>query len=178
MRPRLTTLVATLSVAVLIGGCSSDDDNASTDTSAESSTSTTRAEPESTVMEATTSSVPAADASTASNPLGDILVDAEGMTLYVFLTDTAGVSTCVDSCAQAWPPLVVTAVSVESPLTATDFSLVARSDGTQQLAVNGRPLYRFAGDAKPGDTAGQGLNGVWYVADANGEPIDDSATGD
>ena len=37
--------------------------------------------------------------------------------------------------------------------------------------MNGRALYTFAGDSAPGDTAGQGLNNVWFVASADGEPI-------
>jgi predicted lipoprotein with Yx(FWY)xxD motif len=32
----------------------------------------------------------------ATNPLGEIIVDAEGMTLYAFTPDTAGESTCYD----------------------------------------------------------------------------------
>jgi predicted lipoprotein with Yx(FWY)xxD motif len=177
MRSRLTTILAAVAVTALLAGCSSDDDEPSTDTTVAESTDTTRPEPRSTVVEVTPAPV-AADVDTASNPLGEILVDADGMTLYFFLTDTAGASTCVDSCAQAWPPLVVSSVSVGTSLNASDFSLVARPDGTQQLAMGGRPLYRFAGDTKAGDTTGQGLNSVWYVAGANGQPVDDSATGD
>jgi predicted lipoprotein with Yx(FWY)xxD motif len=177
MRPRLATILAALALTALIAGCSSDDEGPSTDTTVAESTSTARPEPQSSVVEVTPAPT-AADVDTASNPLGEILVDADGMTLYFLLTDTAGASTCVDSCAQAWPPLVVTSVSVGSTLNASDFSLVARPDGTQQLAVGGRPLYRFAGDTKAGETAGQGFNSVWYVAGADGQPVDDSASGD
>lgn len=177
MRPRLATFLAALAVTALLAGCSSDDEGTSTDTTVAESTDTTRAEPQSTVVEVTPAPV-VSDVDTASNPLGEILVDAEGLTLYFLLTDTAGATTCVDGCAQAWPPLVVTSVSVGNTLTASDFTLVARPDGTQQLAVGGRPLYRFAGDTKAGDTAGQGLNNVWFVAGADGQPIDDAASGD
>ena len=38
--------------------------------------------------------------------LGSILVDAEGMTLYLFEADTDGTSTCYDECADAWPALI------------------------------------------------------------------------
>jgi hypothetical protein len=38
-----------------------------------------------------------------------------------------------------------------------------RTHGTTQVTYKGMPLYRFAGDAKAGDTKGQGLNRVWWV---------------
>jgi predicted lipoprotein with Yx(FWY)xxD motif len=113
----------------------------------------------------------------ASNPLGQILVDDQGMTLYIFMNDTPGTSTCVNNCAVTWPPLDASTVAVGSGLAASDFSLVARADGTQQLAVNGHPLYRFAGDSKAGETTGQGFNNVWYVAGSNGQPIGAPTTG-
>jgi hypothetical protein len=33
------------------------------------------------------------------------------------------------------------------------------------------PLYYFAKDTKPGDTTGQGVQGVWYVVGVDGQPI-------
>jgi predicted lipoprotein with Yx(FWY)xxD motif len=114
--------------------------------------------------------VTAADVNVSESSLGEILVDADGMTLYVFMNDTAGTSTCVDACAAAWPPLIATSVTVGDDLAAADFSLVARPDGTQQLAVKGMPLYAFSGDNAPGDTSGQGLNGSWYVVASDGTP--------
>jgi hypothetical protein len=40
----------------------------------------------------------------------------------------------------------------------------------------GKPLYYFAGDAKPGDTNGQGV-GVWYAVTPDGELVKAKATG-
>lgn len=36
--------------------------------------------------------------------LGDHLVDADGMTLYLFTNDQRNVSNCNGPCANAWPP--------------------------------------------------------------------------
>ncbi|MFP3589895.1 hypothetical protein SCB29_40770, partial [Paraburkholderia sp. SIMBA_055] len=36
---------------------------------------------------------------------GEVLTNAEGMTLYVFDKDTKGTSNCYDDCAKKWPPL-------------------------------------------------------------------------
>ena len=42
-----------------------------------------------------------------------------------------------------------------------------RLDGrSHQIA--GHPLYRFAGDAKAGDTNGQGIIGKWYASSPSG----------
>ncbi len=100
----------------------------------------------------------------AQTKLGDTLVDANGMTLYAFTSDTGGVPTCTGGCAQAWPPLTITgAPHVAAGLDAAKFTTVAGADGTQQLKAGKWPLYRFAGDTKPGDTNGQGSEGFFAV---------------
>jgi predicted lipoprotein with Yx(FWY)xxD motif len=131
---------------------------------AESSTSKSTAAP--TPVEAATVMV-------AANPkLGNILVDAQGMTLYVFGADTPGTSNCNGACAQNWPPLTVASGNpvAGSGVTGT-LDVIARSDGTRQVTRDGMPLYTFAVDKQPGDTSGQGVNafgGVWTVVPASG----------
>ena len=110
----------------------------------------------------------------ATNPLGEIIVDADGMSLYGFTPDTAGESTCYDDCATAWPPLLV--ADGETPvagagLDAAKLTTVDRTDGTKQVKYGDWPLYYFANDAAAGDTNGQGLGEKWYVVDAAGELI-------
>ena len=41
----------------------------------------------------------------ASSPVGQILVDAQGRTLYAFTNDVNAQSTCTGTCAEAWPPV-------------------------------------------------------------------------
>jgi predicted lipoprotein with Yx(FWY)xxD motif len=103
--------------------------------------------------------------------LGEILVDAEGMTLYVYANDTEGTSNCSDACATAWPPYVSDADTAGDGITGT-VSLIERADGDMQVAVNGQPLYRFAGDAEPGQANGQGTLDVWHVVDPAGTPVE------
>ena len=98
----------------------------------------------------------------AETDLGPTLVDADGMTLYGFTQDSATVSVCSGSCAENWPP-VSGETTVSSELDASLVSVTTRDDGTTQLVVGEWPLYRFAGDAAPGDANGQGINDVWYV---------------
>ena len=49
-------------------------------------------------------------------------------------------------------------------LKAEDFASIARDDGRKQTTYRGLPLYYFAGDKAPGETKGQGVKEVWFVA--------------
>jgi predicted lipoprotein with Yx(FWY)xxD motif len=102
--------------------------------------------------------------------LGSVLVDSEGMTLYLFTPDAQGDPTCYDDCAANWPPLTES-VSAGDGVDADLLGSVERSDGTTQITYNDWPLYYFANDATPGDVNGQGLNDVWFVVDAAGDAV-------
>ncbi|HEX7651247.1 MAG TPA: hypothetical protein VF439_00825 [Candidatus Paceibacterota bacterium] len=98
--------------------------------------------------------------------LGNYVIAYNGMTLYTYAPDTDGLSHCMDACAAAWPPYVVTSTDnlvAESPLAGT-IGTITRADGTEQVTYNGHPLYFYANDAQSGDTTGQGVGGVWFVA--------------
>ena len=111
-----------------------------------------------------------------SSSFGQILVDATGNTLYAFTNDTAAQSTCTGTCADAWPPVIVDPSWTVAPgLDAGVFSTVIRTDGSEQLMAGRFPLYRFSGDARPGDVNGQGSGGVWFVVDGSANIIEDSA---
>jgi predicted lipoprotein with Yx(FWY)xxD motif len=104
--------------------------------------------------------------------LGDIVVDAEGRTLYVFLADEGSDSTCYEDCEAAWPPLTVDGEPVAGE--GIDASLLGtseRTDGSAQVTLDGHPLYHFAQDATPDDVNGQGVGDVWYVVSPEGAPI-------
>ena len=94
-----------------------------------------------------------------------ILTNAQGMTLYYFKPDTATKSACSGACAGNWPPLLFTGSG--SPTSASTLSgtlsVVADANG-QQVEYNGHPLYTFAQDTAPGQTNGEGIKGVWFVA--------------
>ena len=115
-----------------------------------------------------------------SSSFGQILVDASGNTLYAFTNDNNAESTCNDACADAWPPVIVDASWSTAPgLDAGVFSTIIRADGSEQLTAGRFPLYRFSGDARPGDVNGQASGGVWFVVDTKAAPVtDDAATAD
>ena len=116
----------------------------------------------------TTAPAPDAPVTLAETDLGEVLVDADGMTLYGFTKDEDGTPTCEGACADAWPPAVVEGDELPAGLNPDVFSVVERPDGTHQLKAGKWPLYRFAGDSEPGDTNGQGSGGVWFVVDGLG----------
>jgi predicted lipoprotein with Yx(FWY)xxD motif len=90
---------------------------------------------------------------------GGLLRDAAGRTLYTFDQDTANESRCFDGCAAAWPPFM----AAEGAKAQGKLAPIARKGGGQQWAFDGKPLYYFAGDAKPGDASGDNSGGVWHV---------------
>lgn len=103
---------------------------------------------------------------------GAVVTGKDGMSLYVFLKDTVGKSACNGDCAGSWPALTVAAASDVLPGTGVGGGLgtIARDDGTLQVTLGGAPLYYFSGDAAAGDTKGQELNNVWYLATPSGAP--------
>jgi predicted lipoprotein with Yx(FWY)xxD motif len=110
----------------------------------------------------------------ADSDLGQILTATDGLTVYLFEPDAQDTPTCIDSCAEQWPPVTVDDASQISAGEGLDASLLDTVDHPEgiQVSYNGWPLYFFAGDSAPGDTNGQGQGGVWYVVDPTGNPID------
>ena len=111
--------------------------------------------------------------------LGTIVVDGNGITLYMFAPDKqSGSSTCYGACANGWPPLLlpkgtttpVAGKGIDKSLLGT----TTRSGGTVQVTYNRWPLYLWVGDGQPGQATGQGLNnlgGLWYVLNPAGSLV-------
>jgi len=114
---------------------------------------------------------------------GDVLVDANGMTLYVFDADSPGTSTCTGSCLEYWPVAEASGTVSHAADVTAELSTITRDDGTTQLTVDGWPAYTYAADSGPGKATGQGTNlsgGLWWVISPSGSKItttDDDDTG-
>jgi predicted lipoprotein with Yx(FWY)xxD motif len=102
--------------------------------------------------------------------VGKYLTDAEGKTLYWFKMDNPGASTCAGPCVEKWPLYYREAVAPPQGIAATEFGTLTRADGKKQTTFRGYPLYYWAGDAKAGDTSGQGVKDVWFVIDPGNFP--------
>ncbi|GGK99951.1 hypothetical protein [Deinococcus radiotolerans] len=95
--------------------------------------------------------------------LGKGLVDAGGMTLYLYTKDAKNVSNCYDGCAAAWPPLLTAYLPTASADLQPHLGTTTRKDGAVQVTYDGQPLYYWVKDKKPGDTTGQNVGNVWFI---------------
>ena len=112
-----------------------------------------------------------------SSKYGSLLVSATGWTLYHYTPDKHGVIKCTAACAKFWPPLVVargTKPKAGAGVSAAKLSTVKRPDGRTQVTYAGFPLYRYSGDAKPGDVKGQGFQGIWHAVTPAGTLVKSS----
>ena len=90
-------------------------------------------------------------------PLGRILVDSRGRTLYLFEKDKSRKSLCSGSCATFWPPLLTSGkpragAGVKAALLGT----IKRAGGARQVTYRRHPLYTFKLE-QAGQTKGEGL---------------------
>lgn len=94
-----------------------------------------------------------------------IVVNLKGLTLYSLSAETHGKFICKGTCLKDWRPLYVKAgVKPTGPV---KLGTIKRPDnGKRQVTFEGRPLYTFDEDEKPGDVNGQGIKdvGTWHAA--------------
>jgi predicted lipoprotein with Yx(FWY)xxD motif len=107
--------------------------------------------------------------------LGQILVDGNGRTLYLFEADKGPSSTCYGGCATYWPPLLTGGAPIAGTgVNASMLGTTKRTDGTTEVTFNGHPLYYVVTDHNPGDASGQAVNNfgaAWYVVGTDGNKI-------
>jgi predicted lipoprotein with Yx(FWY)xxD motif len=123
----------------------------------------------------TTTTTTTATVRVAKSSLGSILVNASGLTLYLFKADSTTMSACTGACATAWPPLLANGTpTAGTGLTASKLGTITRSGGNRQVTYNGHPLYLFIKDTKPGQTTGQGVTAfgaAWFAVSPAGNQI-------
>jgi predicted lipoprotein with Yx(FWY)xxD motif len=97
--------------------------------------------------------------------IGYVLANAQGYTLYWYSKDVkgSGTSTCTGQCLVAWPALTGKPAAASGIKLNGVLGTITRPGGIVQATYNGYPLYIYAGDSGPGDTAGNGIGGVWHV---------------
>jgi predicted lipoprotein with Yx(FWY)xxD motif len=107
--------------------------------------------------------------------LGPVLVNSKGHTIYLFMKDKNGKSSCSGACAQFWPPVVSgRKATVGAGLKASLLGTTMRSNGTRQVTYNRHPLYTFALDKRAGQTTGEGTSNFgakWYAVSAKGRAV-------
>jgi predicted lipoprotein with Yx(FWY)xxD motif len=153
MRHVLKLSLPAIAASLLIAACGSSSSSSTTNSSA------------STQPAAQTTSSPssAVVVKTASNSLGTILVDSQGMTLYHLSGEQNGKFICTGStCVSIWHPLITPSSGAPSSEVGS-LGTVKRPEGTMQVTYKGTPLYTFTGDQQAGETKGQGIKdvGTW-----------------
>lgn len=99
--------------------------------------------------------------------LGNILVDASGMTVYTPEQEASGRILCTGSCTGIWVPVTVptgTHPSAGMGVTA-HLGTTKRADGSMQVTVGGEPLYTFAEDSSPGAVNGNDVTDSFNAID-------------
>jgi predicted lipoprotein with Yx(FWY)xxD motif len=114
----------------------------------------------------------ATDISTSLTSIGTVLTSG-GFTLYRYSKDTPkpSKSNCVGKCATTWPPVVEDGPIGTNVMDPKMMGSLRRPDGTEQLTINGWPIYRYAKDTAPGAITGQGVDGVWTAIGFDGNPV-------
>lgn len=97
-------------------------------------------------------------------PLGQVLTDSAGRTLYFYTRDTTGNSVCSGGCRDNWPIFYTTTIRLGAGLAAADFGTITRPDGAKQNTYKGWPLYYYKNDAAAGEVKGENVGKVWFVA--------------
>jgi predicted lipoprotein with Yx(FWY)xxD motif len=116
--------------------------------------------------------------STATSPLGTIVVDGKGMTVYYYAKDTKGetASACTGQCLAQWPPVTASGTPSVTGVTGT-VGTIDGANGTRQVTIDGLPIYYFAGDSAAGDVKGQLVGNAWWAVAPDGSKITTAASG-
>lgn len=112
----------------------------------------------------------------------DALVDSQGHALYTTDAEEGGEIVCTGSCTSDWEPVVASADEAASADVDANLGTVERPDGTEQLTLDGLPLYSFTQEG-PGQLTGDGFvdefNGTtfeWEGATTGGAPASPDTT--
>jgi predicted lipoprotein with Yx(FWY)xxD motif len=114
-----------------------------------------------------------ADVSVAHTNLGDVVVNAKGMTVYVFDNDVAGSgsSACTGDCQKLWVAVPAAsdqpvAMGITAPV-----GVITGTGGGKQITIGGLPVYTYTGDTAPGSTNGQLFKNLWHALTPSGQKI-------
>ncbi|GLY47210.1 hypothetical protein [Lentzea sp. NBRC 102530] len=102
--------------------------------------------------------------------VGAVVADREHYTLYFTVQDGPSKSTCLEpECTLVWPPLLAAGGKFEAPaLDAQLLGTMKRPDGTEQVTIAGKPVYRYVDDEQAGDTTGHGVDDKWFAISPTG----------
>lgn len=112
--------------------------------------------------------------------VGTVLVNGQGMTLYILTSEQGGKVTCTDDtgCTKVWPdselPAGVTAATAGTGVDNSKLGTAKGASGDLYATYGGFPLYTFSHDSGPGTANGQGIvsfGGTWETMTVAGTPV-------
>lgn len=159
-RAAALTLTVVAALAFFGGACGSDDDDAE-DVKPVATTAATQPADAAEPAAAGDATINVGDTA-----IGKVLVDDKGFTLYTFKNDVAGdgKSAVPAAILPNWPPLVATEAATKGAGVTGDLGTATLDDGTKVVTYKGLPLYHFINDEAPGDTKGDKVADIWFVA--------------
>jgi predicted lipoprotein with Yx(FWY)xxD motif len=172
MKKHLSIGLSAFAVAALLSGCAGGGGSTTTAPSSAAATSApTSSAPASSMSASMSASAAASELMVADSKMGQIVVDAKGMSVYYYTKDTkdSGTSACTGGCLAAWPPVTTTSSTPSVEGVMGTVGTIATPDGKKQVTINGMPIYYYAKDKAAGDITGQGVNSVWYLVAPSGE---------
>ena len=96
---------------------------------------------------------------------GGYLVNEMGLSLYTYKNDKLCKSNCEGICLDNWPPLTPNGNFLTGDKTMKGILGFISIDYVKtHITYNGMPLYFWKNDVNPGDTLGDGVGGVWFLA--------------
>jgi predicted lipoprotein with Yx(FWY)xxD motif len=110
-------------------------------------------------------------------PLGMILVNGRGRTLYAFTKDGKNKDRCITTsgCTGTWPVVTSTGKPKAGPgVKSSQLSTIKLSNGSHQVTYAGHPMYTYVGDSGAGDTNYVGASefgGTWLAVSAAGKTV-------
>jgi predicted lipoprotein with Yx(FWY)xxD motif len=153
-------LAATAAAALALAGCGSTSSGGSAASGGTSSSTSS------------SSAAAKTDLATWESPLGTVVVNTAGQTVYMFDKDTAGSpSACAGQCIPLWPALTTTSATPTVTGVTGDVGTAATADGKQQVTLDGHRLYVFSGDSGPQQVNGQGFMGLWWAVAPDGTKV-------
>ncbi|MDI2099185.1 hypothetical protein [Ruicaihuangia caeni] len=116
---------------------------------------------------------PITELKTTDSSHGEVVVDNNGMVVYMTDLDEAGSSdsNCDDKCLVEWIPVPEGDTPPELNGVSGELGTIESNADVTQVTLNGMPLYYYVRDTQPGDTAGQGNAGVWWLVGPDGEKV-------
>jgi predicted lipoprotein with Yx(FWY)xxD motif len=109
-----------------------------------------------------------------SSPWGKILVTSKGYTIYLWAKDSKNKSACSGGCLSVWPFVLVSGKPTAGPGVNAKLLGTIKVKGGNEVTYNGRPLYTYVSDVKPGVISGEGnktFGGPWWLVSPSGSAI-------